>query len=245
MYSSLQKQRTKMKYFVTGGAGFIGSHLAENLSKNGHEVIVIDNLDTGSCNNIKTFKDSIKFSRKIDPRKLKFGSKIDSVVNALVKGTIKFEMLKIGQDQPITFDMEKALSFSGFTAAYLQYTFARMQSIIRKDYELSKKLEVRSEKLRELNKILKYFIIGFLFDFIIRVLINPRFSPTLIIGRLIVSRQVPEYVGAAQKKFAWIIGLVLAVIMFVLIVIVNSYSVITGLICLICLIFLFFESIPF
>ncbi|HAM88791.1 MAG: Arginine-tRNA ligase [Candidatus Falkowbacteria bacterium GW2011_GWC2_38_22] len=72
--------------------------------------------------------------------------KIDSVVNALVKGTIKFEMLKIGQDQPITFDMEKALSFSGFTAAYLQYTFARMQSIIRKDYELSKKLEVRSEK---------------------------------------------------------------------------------------------------
>jgi len=90
--------------------------------------------------------------------------------------------------------------------------------------------------------LLKYFIIGFLFDFIIRVLINPRFSPTLIIGRLIVSRQVPEYVGAAQKKFAWIIGLVLAVIMFVLIVIVNSYSVITGLICLICLIFLFFES---
>jgi hypothetical protein len=90
--------------------------------------------------------------------------------------------------------------------------------------------------------LLKYFIIGFLLDFIIRVFINPKFSPTLIIGRLIVSRQVPEYVGAAQKKFAWVIGLVLAVIMFVLIVIVNSYSVITGLICLICLIFLFFES---
>ncbi|MCK7528815.1 MAG: DUF4395 domain-containing protein [Ignavibacteriales bacterium] len=81
--------------------------------------------------------------------------------------------------------------------------------------------------------LLKYFIIGFFLDFIIRVFINPMFSPTLIIGRLIVSRQVPEYVGAAQKKFAWIIGLVLAVIMFVLIVIVNSLSVITGLICLI------------
>lgn len=90
--------------------------------------------------------------------------------------------------------------------------------------------------------LLKYFIIAFLLDFIVRVFINPKFSPTLIMGRLIVSRQVPEYVGAAQKKFAWVIGLVLAVIMFVLIVIVNSYSVITGLICLICLIFLFFES---
>jgi len=90
--------------------------------------------------------------------------------------------------------------------------------------------------------LLKYFIIAFLLDFIVRVFINPKFSPTLIMGRLIVSRQVPEYVGAAQKKFAWVIGLVLAVIMLVLIVIVNSYSVITGLICLICLIFLFFES---
>lgn len=90
--------------------------------------------------------------------------------------------------------------------------------------------------------LLKYFIIAFLLDFIIRLFVNPKFSPTLIIGRLIVNKQVPEYVGAAQKKFAWIIGLVLAIIMFILIVILNSYSVITGLICLICLIFLFFES---
>ena len=90
--------------------------------------------------------------------------------------------------------------------------------------------------------LLKYFIIIFLADFLIRVFINPKFSPTLIIGRLIVRNQVPEYVGAPQKKFAWIIGLVLAITMLVLVVIVNSFSPITGLICLICLIFLFFES---
>ncbi|MCK5028789.1 MAG: DUF4395 domain-containing protein [Bacteroidales bacterium] len=90
--------------------------------------------------------------------------------------------------------------------------------------------------------MLKYFILGFLLDFIIRLFISPKFSPTLVMGRLIVSRQTPEYVGATQKKFAWVIGLALAIIMFALIVILNSYSVITGLICLICLIFLFFES---
>lgn len=90
--------------------------------------------------------------------------------------------------------------------------------------------------------LLKYFILAFLLDFIIRVFLSPRFAPTLIIGRLIVRRQVPEYVGAAQKKFAWVIGLVLGIIMLALVVIVNSYSPITGLICLICLIFLFFES---
>lgn len=90
--------------------------------------------------------------------------------------------------------------------------------------------------------LLKYAIIIFLTDILIRVLINPKFAPTLIIGRLIVSDQTPEYVGAQQKKFAWIIGIILASTMLILQVIVNSYSAITGLICFICLIFLFFES---
>lgn len=90
--------------------------------------------------------------------------------------------------------------------------------------------------------IIKYGITAFLTDFLVRVFINPKYSPTLIIGRLIVRNQTPEYVGARQKKFAWIIGVVLAATMFVLMVIINSYSPITGIICLICLIFLFFES---
>lgn len=89
---------------------------------------------------------------------------------------------------------------------------------------------------------IKYGIIVFLTDFIIRVFVNPKFSPTLIIGRLIVRNQVPEYVGAAQKKFAWVIGIILATIMFILLVLVNAYSPISGIICLICLVFLFFES---
>jgi len=90
---------------------------------------------------------------------------------------------------------------------------------------------------------IKYVITFFLTDFMIRVFINPKFSPTLILARLIVQNQTPEYVGAAQKKFAWIIGIVLSAIMFFFFVIINAYSLITGIICLICLIFLFFESV--
>jgi hypothetical protein len=90
--------------------------------------------------------------------------------------------------------------------------------------------------------MIKYVIISFLSDFIIRVFVSPKYSPLLIIGRLIVSRQVPEYVGSAQKKFAWKIGLALSALMFFLMVILNSYSIITGLTCLVCLLFLFFES---
>jgi len=90
--------------------------------------------------------------------------------------------------------------------------------------------------------LLKYAVVIFLTDMLIRVFISPRYSPTLIIGRLIVRNQIPEYVGAKQKKFAWIIGIVLALTMLILINIVNSFSPITGLICFICLLFLFFES---
>lgn len=90
--------------------------------------------------------------------------------------------------------------------------------------------------------LIKYVIVGFFIDFLIRVLINPKFSPTLILGRLIVIRQAPEYVGAKQKRFAWTIGLVLSGLMLIIIVLLNSYSIITGITCLICLTFLFFES---
>ena len=91
--------------------------------------------------------------------------------------------------------------------------------------------------------LIKFVNSVFLTDFIIRVMIGPRYSPSLIIGRLIVGGQTPEYVGAAQKKFAWTIGLVLSSIIFLLLVVMNSTSFITGIICQICLIFLFFEAV--
>ncbi len=90
--------------------------------------------------------------------------------------------------------------------------------------------------------MLKYAVTIFLTDISIRVFINPKFSPFLIIGRLMVRNQVPEYVGAPQKKFAWIIGFILSSLIFILSNVVNSYGPITALVCLICLIFLFWET---
>ena len=55
-----------MKALLTGGAGFIGSHLAERLLELGHEVHVLDNLSTGSIDNIAHLKGRPGFSYVID-----------------------------------------------------------------------------------------------------------------------------------------------------------------------------------
>ena len=51
---------------ITGGAGFVGSHLAERLLADGHGVLVIDNLSTGSIDNIAHLKSHPKFSYVVD-----------------------------------------------------------------------------------------------------------------------------------------------------------------------------------
>ena len=55
-----------MRALITGGAGFIGSHLAEALLDGGHEVDIIDNLSTGSIRNVGHLKSNPRFKYAID-----------------------------------------------------------------------------------------------------------------------------------------------------------------------------------
>jgi UDP-glucose 4-epimerase len=48
-------------YVVTGGAGFIGSHIAERLLKDGHRVRIVDNLSTGKLDNIAHLNGDLEF----------------------------------------------------------------------------------------------------------------------------------------------------------------------------------------
>ena len=55
-----------MRALITGGAGFVGSHLSEALLADGHEVFALDNLSTGSIDNIEHLKTNPRFHYTIE-----------------------------------------------------------------------------------------------------------------------------------------------------------------------------------
>jgi hypothetical protein len=91
-------------------------------------------------------------------------------------------------------------------------------------------------------RLTQIFVIAFLIDFTIRIFINPKFSPSMILGRFAVRKQAPEWAGAPQKRFAWAVGWTLAVVMFYLIVLNNVIGPINLIVCATCLTLMFFES---
>ena len=88
----------------------------------------------------------------------------------------------------------------------------------------------------------RVFVVAFLIDFTLRIFVNPKYSPSLILGQWMVRHQEPEYVGAPQKRFAWAIGFSLALLMLYLIVIKGVIGPVNMLVCGTCLLLLFFES---
>jgi hypothetical protein len=88
----------------------------------------------------------------------------------------------------------------------------------------------------------RVFVVAFLVDFTLRIFVNPRYAPSLILGQWMVRKQQPEYVGAPQKRFAWVIGFVLALTMLYLVVIKHVVGPINLIVCAACLVLLFFES---
>ncbi|RPE66673.1 uncharacterized protein DUF4395 [Tibeticola sediminis] len=88
----------------------------------------------------------------------------------------------------------------------------------------------------------RLFVVAFLIDFALRLFVSPRWAPSLVLGQWLVRRQQPEWVGAPQKRFAWAIGFVLALTMFVLVVVQQVIGPLNILVCATCLTLMFFES---
>jgi len=89
---------------------------------------------------------------------------------------------------------------------------------------------------------LRPFGMFFMLDMALRVGLSDRWSPTLALVRLIVSRQVPEWVGAPQKAFAWWLGFGLVVVACASMGLLQAPAWVTLAICAGCLIMLFLET---
>ena len=90
------------------------------------------------------------------------------------------------------------------------------------------------------------YVSGFMmFSFFISVFLNPKFAPSNMIARLIVSKQDPIYIGAVQKRFAWSLGLAISsVAFFMSIPLQNDPSMFESvcMLCLICMLLMFIET---
>ncbi len=91
-------------------------------------------------------------------------------------------------------------------------------------------------------ELIRVFVVAFLIEFFIRIFINPRFAPSMIIGRFFVRNQTPEYVTAAPKRWAWALGFTLAILMFYLVVVHNIKGPLNLFTCISCLALLFLEA---
>jgi hypothetical protein len=88
----------------------------------------------------------------------------------------------------------------------------------------------------------RVFVVAFLIDFALRIFVNPKIAPSLILGQWMVRKQQPDWVGAPQKRFAWAIGFALALTMLYLVVIKHVIGPINLIVCAACLVLLFFEA---
>ena len=90
------------------------------------------------------------------------------------------------------------------------------------------------------------YISGFLLiNFIIGIFINPKYSPTMFLAKIVIYKQSPLPIGAIQKKFAWSLGLILSAIIFTLsLFLINdsTYFDPVCLLCIICILLLYLEA---
>jgi hypothetical protein len=85
------------------------------------------------------------------------------------------------------------------------------------------------------------FSLTFIFEFFVRVFINPKYAPYMLLGSLFVANQQPDWVEAKPKQFAWVLGMLLGVTMTYYIVF-DVLSPFRLGICLLCMVLLFLES---
>ncbi|MBP9856071.1 MAG: arginine--tRNA ligase [Candidatus Pacebacteria bacterium] len=88
--------------------------------------------------------------------KIKDNNLTDEVLTQIAVGAVKYSILKQDSSKDIIFDFDKSLSFEGSSGPYLQYTFARTQSVL--DKAKNEKIEIKLDKPEEVGEIEKLLV---------------------------------------------------------------------------------------
>jgi len=90
-------------------------------------------------------------------------------------------------------------------------------------------------------RVAQFVVPLFTLDFLLKV-INPLYSPLGFLGRLLTKNQKPEYVGAIQKRFAWLLGLIMASAVSIILFVFQIRGPLPIILCSICLLLMWLES---
>jgi len=122
-----------MRYLVTGGAGFIGSNTVDELIRRGHDVVVLDDLSTGTAENLAKVKTKIEFLKYsiTDAAKLREACRgVDFVIHLAARTSVPQSMTDPGDTNRVNVDgtlnvlmaardaKVKRVVFAGSTAVY-------------------------------------------------------------------------------------------------------------------------------
>jgi hypothetical protein len=88
----------------------------------------------------------------------------------------------------------------------------------------------------------RVMIIAFVTELGMRVIVNPKYAPFMILGRLMVRNQKVDYVGAPQKRVAWSLGLALGIFMYWLVFKEANMGWMNFAGCMTCVVLLYFET---
>ncbi len=93
------------------------------------------------------------------------------------------------------------------------------------------------------NFVLLQFVVPLFFiDFLIKVAVGPKYSPFGFIGSILVKNQEPDWVGAIQKRFSWMIGLGMSSTMILIVLLFQVRGIVPLSLCATCLTFMWMES---
>jgi arginyl-tRNA synthetase len=86
--------------------------------------------------------------------KSRYGEADEKAAKAIAYGAVKYGILKVSPEKNVVFNWEHALSFEGETSPYIQYAYARISSILKKD-KLNPKADLRLLKEKEETELVK------------------------------------------------------------------------------------------